>query len=36
MKSAWYYMRYAIAALILYLTFGFTEHSSHGLRGSGR
>jgi hypothetical protein len=36
MKSPWTYLRYALAALILYLTFGFTEHSSPGLRGSGR
>jgi hypothetical protein len=35
MKSAWYYLRYIIAALILYLTFGLTEHSSRSLRGSG-
>jgi hypothetical protein len=36
MKSLWYYLRYAIAALILYLTFGFTEHSSLGRLESGR
>jgi hypothetical protein len=36
MKSLWTYLRYAIAALILYLTFGLTEHSSPGLPGSGR
>lgn len=28
MKSIWYYLRSIIAALLLYLTFGFTEHSS--------
>jgi hypothetical protein len=36
MKSLWYYIRYILAALLLYLTFGFTEHSSLGLPGSGR
>ena len=39
MKSLFTYVRYAFAALILYLVFGresFTEHSSPGLRGSGR
>jgi len=36
MKSLWYYLRYAIAALLLYLTFGFTEHSSLGRVVSGR
>jgi hypothetical protein len=28
MKSIWYYLRYAFAALLLYAVFGFTEHSS--------
>jgi hypothetical protein len=36
MKSLWYYLRYAIAALLLYLTFGFTEHSLPGQVESGR
>jgi hypothetical protein len=36
MKSLWYILRYAFAALLLYLTFGLTEHSSLGLPGSGR
>lgn len=35
MKSVWYYLRYAFAALLLYVTFGLTEHSSRSLRGSG-
>ena len=35
MRSIWYYVRSIIAALILYAVFGFTEHSSRSLRGSG-
>ena len=35
MKSLWYYFRCAIAALVLYAVFGFTEHSSLGRLGSG-
>jgi hypothetical protein len=28
MRSIWYYLRYAFAALLLYAVFGVTEHSS--------
>ena len=35
MRSIWYYLRYAFAALLLYAVFGFTEHSSLAQLGSG-
>ena len=36
MRSIWYYLRYAFAALLLYAVFGFTEHSSLTQLASGR
>jgi hypothetical protein len=36
MKSIWYSLRYAFAALLLYAVFGVTEHSSLAQLASGR